>query len=163
MMIILMGVTGSGKTTIGRLLARDLGWPFYDGDDFHPAANVEKMRSGIPLNDADRAGWLAALRALIQQKIEAGQPAILACSALKQKYREQLQQDHEHEISFVYLKGDYDLIEKRLQARRGHFMNPRLLASQFEALEEPQGVLTIDIATAPAIIVAGIKRALRLA
>jgi len=159
MIIILMGVSGSGKTTVGRLLAKALSWPFYDGDDFHPAANVDKMRAGIPLDDEDRAGWLTSLQSLIQQKIQDRQEAILACSALKEKYRARLQQDHPNEVRFVYLKGGFALIQKRLQTRRHHFMNPHLLQSQFDALEEPRDALAIDIAKGSHAIVKIIQRA----
>ena len=144
MIIILMGVSGCGKTTVGRLLAEELGWPFYDGDDFHPPANVEKMRAGIPLDDNDRDGWLTSLQHLIRQKIDAGQDAILACSALKQKYRDRLQQNRPDAVRFVYLKGDFVFIQRRLQNRR-HFMNPNLLQSQFDTLEEPAEGLVADI------------------
>jgi gluconokinase len=159
MIIILMGVSGSGKTTVGRLLARDLGWPFYDGDDFHPQANIDKMRQGIPLTDADRDSWLTALRQQITALIANHQSAVLACSALKQAYRDRLRGD-QPEVRFIYLKGDYALIRRRLRKRRGHFMKADLLTSQFAALEEPQGVPTVDIAQAPEAIVECIKQAL---
>jgi len=160
MILILMGVSGSGKTVVGQLLAAALGWPFYDGDDFHPEANIKKMRSGIPLDDDDRDLWLAALRRLIEQQLQNGASAVLACSALKQKYRDRLQEGRPDEIRFVYLKGEFALIQQRLQGRQGHFMNPKLLQSQFEALEEPEEVLTIDVAQEPAVIVDLIKREL---
>jgi len=160
MIIILMGVSGSGKTMVGQLLAKELGWPFYDGDDFHPEANVDKMRFGIPLNDEDRETWLMQLRDLINECLHKNRYAILACSALKQKYRDRLQQGRPEVIRFVYLKGDFALIQQRLQRRQDHFMNPKLLQSQFEALEEPEGVLTIDVAQEPAVIVDLIKREL---
>jgi len=134
-----MGVSGSGKTTIGRLLAQDLGWPFYDGDDFHPQANIDKMRQGIPLTDDDRDAWLTALRQQIETFIDNRQSAVLACSALKQAYRERLRGDRP-EVRFIYLKGDYALIRQRLQGRQGHFMKADLLSSQFATLEEPKGV-----------------------
>jgi gluconokinase len=162
MVIILMGVSGSGKTTIGKLLAQRLGWTFYDGDDFHPPANVEKMRNGIPLTDADRESWLSALQQLIDSLLQNGRSAVLACSALKQNYRTRLQRN-ENEVRFVYLKGDPDLIRQRLTNRHGHFMPTDLLASQFVTLEEPQEVLTIDIAQSPEAIVTGIKAAFSLA
>ncbi|HEV8711854.1 MAG TPA: gluconokinase [Candidatus Binatia bacterium] len=161
MVIILTGVSGSGKTTLGRLLAQDLGWPFYDGDDFHPQANIDKMRQGIPLSDDDRASWLTALRQQIDTLINNRQSAILACSALKHAYRERLRGDRA-EVRFVYLKGDYALIRQRLQRRQGHFMQADLLASQFATLEEPEDVPAIDISQTPEAIVNSIKRALGL-
>ncbi len=162
MVIILMGVSGSGKTTIGQLLAQSLGWTFYDGDDFHPQANIEKMRQGTPLTDDDRASWLAALQQLIDHLLQNDRSAVLACSALKQVYRRRLQR-HPENVRFVYLKGDYDLIRQRLTARQRHFMRPGLLGSQFATLEEPQEVLTVDIAQSPEAIVNTITAALQLA
>jgi gluconokinase len=159
--VILMGVTGSGKTTIGQLLAKDCNWPFYEGDDFHPAANVEKMRRSIPLTDEDRAPWLAALDHLIRDLITQAQSAVIACSALKQSYRDRLAANRD-EVVFVYLKGDYDLARERLRSRKGHFMKEDLLASQFDTVEEPEGVLTVDIAQEPDVIVGRIKQALGL-
>lgn len=153
MILILMGVSGCGKTTVGELLAKNLGWPFYDGDDYHPAANVEKMRAGIPLTDEDREAWIAALRRLIG---ELGRDAVIACSALKQKYRDRLQSARAPEVRLVYLKGSFELIQQRISKRRHRYMNPALLSSQFEALEEPAGALTLDIALPPAAIVAQI-------
>ncbi|HXG19580.1 MAG TPA: gluconokinase [Methylomirabilota bacterium] len=157
LLLILMGVAGAGKTTIGTLLAREPGWAFYDGDDFHPQANIEKMRRGIALTDADRAAWLTALRQLIERLLRDRQSAVIACSALKQAYRDRLR-DQNAEVRFVYLKGDYELIRQRLQARRAHFMKTDLLASQFDALEEPRDVLTIEAAQEPETIVALIKQ-----
>ena len=161
MIIILMGVSGSGKTTIGHLLAQDLGWPFYDGDDFHPPSNIDKMRQGIPLTDDDRDAWLTTLRHQIDTLVDTRQSAVLACSALKQTYRERLGRG-QPEVRFIYLKGDPALIRQRLQKRRGHFMPADLLASQFATLEEPQGVPAIDIAQTPETVVDLIKRALAL-
>ena len=161
MVIIVMGVSGSGKTTIGQLLARDLGWTFYDGDDFHPQVNVNKMRQGIPLTDADRDSWLTAMQQLIDSLLQNDRSAVLACSALKQTYRHRLQRNPEN-VRFVYLRGDSDLIRQRLAARQGHFMRADLLESQFATLEEPLGVLAVDIAKAPETIVETIKAALLL-
>jgi gluconokinase len=161
MVVILMGVSGAGKTTIGQLLAADLGWPFYEGDDFHPPANVEKMGHGIALTDEDRGPWLTALRHLIDTLIEENRSAVIACSALKQAYRERLLSD-EKRVRFVYLKGDYSLIHERLRQRHGHFMKADLLTSQFETLEEPAGVLTIEVAREPEVIISLIKRELGL-
>lgn len=142
--IIMMGVAGSGKTTVGELLAQQLGWNFYDADAFHPAENVAKMANGTPLDDADRAPWLAALRALISTSFEENRPAVLACSALKESYRKQLLQDHDG-VQIVYLKGSYDLIWSRISRRQDHYMKPEMLQSQFEALEEPMDALTVNV------------------
>ena len=142
--VVVMGVAGSGKTTVGEALAQRLGWNFYDADSFHPAENIAKMANGIPLNDADRAPWLAALRALISTSLKEKRPSVLACSALKESYREQLLAGREG-VQFVYLKGSYDLIWSRISGRKGHFMKPEMLRSQFEALEEPQGAWTFDV------------------
>lgn len=161
MIVIVMGVSGAGKTTIGKRLATELGWAFYDGDDFHPPANVAKMRRGVPLDDEDRAAWLAALRALIETQLREGRSAVLACSALKHVYRERLQAEARH-VRFVYLKGDFDLIAQRLQKRRGHFMPPQLLRSQFEALEEPHDAFVIDIARPLKKILAEILHVVKL-
>ncbi|MGH2593763.1 MAG: gluconokinase [Anaerolineae bacterium] len=161
MIVILMGVSGSGKTTIGQLLAKHLGWRFYEGDDFHPQANIDKMRQGTPLTDADRAPWLAALNRLIRELVREGRSAVIASSALKQAYRDRLLRDTQ-DVYVIYLKGDYDLIQKRLQERPGHFMKASLLASQFEALEEPEGVLAVDAAQAPESMVSLIERELKL-
>ncbi len=155
-----MGVTGCGKTTVGKLLADQLGWEFYDADDFHPPQNVEKMRSGIPLNDEDRIPWLEALANLIHQTgPECG--FVLACSALKHDYRKLLRVGLKP-VQFVYLKGTSDLIRERLEARRGHYMNPKLLRSQFDTLEEPKDALYVDIAPEPEEIVASIRSGLEL-
>jgi gluconokinase len=151
MIVIVMGVAGSGKSTIGQLLAQRLGWPFYDGDDFHPPANVEKMRAGIPLTDEDRSDWLSALAALMTEQLRQDQSAVIACSALKQVYRTRLGSDNA--VRFVYLRGSYDLIEARLRERTGHYMPPDLLASQFAALEEPQDALVVDVHQLPDQIV----------
>ncbi len=130
-----MGVSGSGKTTIGLLLASQLGWQFADADDYHSVANVEKMRLGIPLTDADRAPWLEALSILITGWITAGKNAVLACSALKQSYRDELHVGPE--VKIVYLRGTPDLLDERLRSRTGHYMSESMLASQLATLEEP--------------------------
>jgi gluconokinase len=144
MIVILMGVTGTGKTTVGKVLAERTGWPFHDADDFHSPASVEKMRSGIPLTDDDRWPWLDRLNALLRADQAKGESAILGCSALKQRYRDRLQQGLE-KVRWVFLNGDIELIRSRLQARKGHYMNPALLQSQFDALEPPRDALNIDV------------------
>ena len=150
MFIIIMGVSGCGKSTIGKMLAERLEWPFYDGDDFHPAANIAKMAAGIPLNDADRAGWLTAIGELVEKQSKAGMDGVLACSALKESYRNLLQRAP---VRFVYLKGDYETILRRMEMRGPHFMKPDMLQSQFATLEEPTGALTLDVDLSPAEIV----------
>ena len=160
MIAIVMGVTGSGKTSVGRLLAQQLGWEFADADDFHPSANVEKISHGIPLTDEDRAPWLDRLRIQIANWIANGQNAVLACSALKRTYRKELSVGPE--VRFVYLKGSPELIRKRLQLRRGHFADEKILASQFADLEEPEAAVTVDISQTPEMIVAQIRERLGL-
>lgn len=143
MILLILGVAGSGKTTIGKLLAHTLGWPFFDADEFHPPANIEKMSRGIPLTDDDRWPWLDAIRAKIESLEADGQSGVLTCSGLKEIYRDRLKQG-DADLEFVYLKGSYDLIQSRMAARQ-HFMKPEMLASQFASLEEPHDALTIDI------------------
>jgi gluconokinase len=155
MVIVLMGVSGSGKTTVGQRLARALGAEFAEGDSYHPPANVEKMRRGIPLDDADREPWLERLRAEIGGWLEAGRKVVLACSALKQRYRDVLKAGRPG-VRFVYLCGSEDLIRDRLKRRRGHYMPASLLASQFAALEEPGDAITVDIGRPPDEIVTSI-------
>jgi len=160
MILIIMGVAGAGKTTIGSLLANRLGWTFYDADDFHPASNKDKMSRGIPLNDEDRAGWLVALQEQINECVEVNQSAVLACSALKQKYRDTLRVSEQ--VQFVYLRGTYEQIEARLRERKDHYMKPNMLKSQFKILEEPNDALITDMARSPQEIVDTICRVLSL-
>jgi gluconokinase len=160
MIVVVMGVTGSGKTTVGSLLAQQLGWEFADADRFHPPENVEKMRLGIPLGDADRAPWLDSLRHAVEQWIAQDKNVVLACSALKNSYRERLLVSRE--VKFVFLKGSYDLIYRRLQLRHGHFASEKILAGQFADLEEPDGAITVEIDQPAEGIVGEIKRRLGL-
>jgi gluconokinase len=162
--IIIFGVSGAGKTTVGKVLAEQLGWRFLEADEFHPAANIEKMRNGHPLTDEDRWPWLDCLRNQIERSLSAGENAVLACSALKRAYRDHVRLSDE--IKFVFLRGDYALVEKQLRSRHGHFMNAALLQSQFDDLEEPQlneNVLTIQLGRTPQEIVEEIKTNLNFA
>lgn len=134
--MILMGVSGSGKTTVGTHLAEKLGWTFVDGDKFHPECNVEKMGRGEPLTDADRLPWLQSIHRFISKRLASNAPAIVACSALKASYRKLLLEDNDG-AHLVYLRGDYDLIQERLKKREDHFFDPQLLDSQFDTLEAP--------------------------
>lgn len=161
MVIVVMGVSGSGKTTVGKLLAERLGWQFRDGDDFHPPANVAKMRSGTPLTDEDRRPWLLAIQTFMRQFRADGQSAVVACSALKESYRDLLLRT-EPWVRFVHLHGSRDLIAQRMQARAGHFMPPALLDSQLATLEPPMDCLSVDISAEPAELVAGIQEQLGL-
>jgi gluconokinase len=155
MIIVLMGVTGSGKTTVGRLLAERLQWKFYEGDDFHPPGNIEKMIRGVPLEDQDREPWLEAIRNVITQAVARSENAVIACSALKASYRQFLQ--FRGEVVFVYLKADVALIKERLRYRTEHFMNPTLIESQFTSLEEPGDALQFDAALPTEEIVRSIR------
>jgi gluconokinase len=143
--VVLMGVSGSGKSAVGRALAGRLGWRFVEGDDFHPPANVEKMRACHPLTDEDRRPWLRALRDHIDAACERGEDLVVACSALKHDYREYLKEDEPGCVRFVYLEGDEALIAGRLRQRKGHFMPPGLLHSQFAALEPPKDALRVSV------------------
>jgi gluconokinase len=164
MIVIVFGVSGAGKTTIGKLLAEQLGWRFYEGDDFHPRANIEKMRSGRPLTDEDRCPWLERLREQITRSIAAKENAVLACSALKRAYRDRLRVSDD--VKFVFLRGDYALVAEQLRQRLGHFMNLELLRSQFADLEQPEpdeDVLTSELGRTPQELVEEIKTKLHLA
>lgn len=158
LILILMGVVGAGKTAVGQLLAAKLHWTFADADDFHPAPNVEKIQRGIPLNDQDRAPWLSALRSAIEEWNARQADVVLACSALKEQYRNELRVGH---VQFVYLKGSRELIRNRLRSRHGHFASESILASQFADLEEPQDAIIVSINKSPDAIVAEIIDKLR--
>jgi gluconokinase len=158
MVIVLIGVAGSGKTTVGRLLARRLGWSFYDGDDFHSPENIQKMARGQPLEDKDRKPWLRAIRDLIIKIVERRENAVIACSALKQSYRRFL--GVSGEVIFIYLKAERPLIRERLKRRAAHFMNPDLLESQYDTLEESNDALQVDASLSAAEIVRIIREKL---
>jgi gluconokinase len=157
--VVLMGVTGTGKSTVGKLLADQLGWTFVEGDDFHPQANVDKMRQGIPLDDEDRKPWLDAIRDRLDQAAEQGENIVLACSALKHRYQDYLAGHAPEAVRFVYLFGSPETIRQRLAERKGHFMNPALLASQFHDLEPPapDHAIRVEINKSPTEIVAEIR------
>ena len=147
---VIMGVSGTGKTTIGKLLAEAIDIPFFDGDDFHPRANLEKMESGRPLNDEDRHGWLVSLNQLLKSKKESG--AIVACSALKKSYRTILIEGLTDQLKFIFLQGTFEEVKTRMEQRKGHFMPLELLQSQFETLEEPENAIKVSIRDAPSQI-----------
>jgi gluconokinase len=155
-----MGTTGAGKTTIGTMLAAQLNWEFADADTFHPPANIEKMSRGVPLTDEDRIPWLKAMREAILEWIAAGKNVVLACSALKRAYRDELRPSPE--VRIIYLKGDYTLFAERIRQRRGHFAGEGILAGQFADLEEPTDAITIDAAKSAEQIVAEIRKRLSL-
>ena len=152
--IILMGVSGCGKTTIGKALAKRLGWDFIESDDYHSAEDVRKMANGIPLTDADRQPWLRRLHATMVEKLNSGRSCVVACSALKETYREVLREGL-GACQFIYLQGDFELIKARMQ-QRTHFMKAGMLRSQFDALEEPKNALVVDIRKTPEVIVGDI-------
>lgn len=159
MFYVIMGVSGTGKSTVGKLLAEYTGWDFYDADDFHSAANIDKLKRGIALSDRDRLPWLEQLQQLIAEHDQSDRPGILACSALKCQYRQILSRDNLG-VTFIYLRGDYQAVQTRIQQRQGHFMNSDLLRSQFAVLEEPEAALIIDISATPKEIVAKILKSL---
>jgi gluconokinase len=161
MIVVVMGVSGCGKSTVGEALAADLGWPFLDADDFHPPANVAKMAAGTPLTDDDRGPWLDRLAAELAAILARGEHAVLACSALKQAYRDRLApRAIADQVRFAYLKGDEATIAARIASRRHRYMPPTLLASQFAALEEPRGAIVVDIRGPVTAQVAAIRAAL---
>ena len=162
MVILIMGVSGSGKTTIGELLAQKQHWQFKDADDFHAQANIDKMERGEALTDEDRRPWLQTLRHEIDAAINAKIDLILACSALKASYRQILEADRPDLVKFVYLQGSFELIQQRLQERHGHFMNPDLLQSQFDDLEQPEDAIVVDIQQSPEQSVRQIETSLHL-
>jgi len=160
--LVVMGVAGAGKTTVGELIAARLGWPFVDGDDLHPAANIEKMRGGTPLTDADRAPWLAAIGAWIDARASASEPGVVACSALKRAYRDTLRQGRP-QVRIVYLRGSKLEIAERLAHREGHFWPAKLLDSQFDDLEEPtadERAIVVDIAETLEVVANAVIRQL---
>ncbi len=161
MIVILMGVSGSGKTTIGKLLAESLHWQFSDADDFHSPANLEKMSHNLPLTDSDRAPWLNSLRTAIQQWLENQQNVVLACSALKETYRQILTVDSE-QLHWVYLKGSFAMLKARLEQRLAHYMKSDMLRSQLDILEEPQDALIVNITLPLDMIIQDIKTQLEI-
>lgn len=160
--LVVMGVSGCGKTTVAALLAGRLGWPFAEGDDLHPAANVAKMHAGHPLDDADRWPWLAKIAEWVDERLDTGSGGVITCSALKRKYRDVMRRDG---VVFVYLHGTHEEIARRLAARHGHFMPASLLDSQFADLEEPgsdENAIRVDIGSDAAALADEIERRLEL-
>lgn len=161
MVVFVIGAAGAGKTTVGQTIARELGWRFVEGDDYHSPAAVAKMRGGTPLTDADRAPWLAKLHGVAETAVDRRDDLVIACSALKQRYRDLLRGSLRG-VRFVYLKANEATLRRRLEERRGHYAGPALLASQLADLEEPADAVTIDAAKPPAEIAAAVRYELGL-
>ena len=161
--VVVMGVSGAGKSTVGRIVAAGFRCPFRDADSFHPKANIEKMSRGEALTDDDRWPWLTAIADWIAERRAAGETGVVTCSALKRRYRDLITHKQSADVRLVYLKGDFELIEARLKARKGHFMPPALLRSQFAALEEPgadERALTVSVDAAPEVIAEWVMKGL---
>ena len=163
MFYIVMGVSGTGKSTIGKLLSARLNCPFYDADHFHPLTNIEKMSRGLSLDDSDRLPWLLILQKIISETIDAQKSGVMACSALKSQYRQLIAGDYSAKITWIYLRGDYNTIYERIQKRQNHFLKENLLLSQFETLEEPTNALIIDVCLQPKDIIEQIINQLEIA
>ncbi len=162
MIVLIMGVAGAGKTTIGRQLAEELEWRFCDADAFHSAENIDKLRQNLPLNDEDRRPWLVEIRAVIGEWIRRREQVVLACSVLKAGYRETITAGYEDHVQIIYLKASPDLLRQRLISRTGHFMGEALLRSQFDILEEPVNALVVDAAESPPSIIRRIRSSLKI-
>lgn len=147
--IVMMGVSGCGKTTVGKLVAEELGWEFVEGDEYHSPENIAKMSSGQPLNDEDRFDWMNALNKKISEMLSSGKSGVVACSALKQKHRKHLARNWEDQVLYIHIKGTFDEIHQRMEAREGHYMKAGMLRSQFEALEPPEDVPAYDASLTP--------------
>jgi gluconokinase len=161
MILIVMGVAGSGKSTVGRFFAQKLGWTFLDGDDFHPSANVDKMSRGIPLSDSDRLPWLQSIRKEIDRLHTSGQSAVVACSALKSSYR-QILAANDQDTYFIFLQGTYEELYERLAQRTGHFMKPGMLQSQFDALEVTPDLIAVHAMDPPEKIYEDVRKRLKI-
>ena len=148
-----MGVSGSGKSTVGKLLSDRINCPFYDADDFHPSSNIEKMSLGNPLNDSDRNPWLLTLQNIVDKTTKEEKSAVMACSALKKRYRNLITGENPQKVIWIYLRGDYHTISDRIKKRQNHFFSADLLRNQFNTLEEPKSALIVDVTLDPQIIV----------